>query len=502
VGQGVTVFRRDEGRVYVAVDWGQSGGGHGHPDRLNVMFSHDDVRWLDDLGTGSYLDVSLHWYRSTLAHNAPLINGASQRQVDGRVVAYDERGGVGWILAAADGIAPGVHVERAIIVTPDYVVDEVRWTSADNVRFELPFHFDADVMLPLQEANLDGGNGLEDGFAFARPARSAPVAAGETLQLVASRATRTARVWTRSESEVTWFEAFAPGQPATSQRRFHVIRSTGRAGMLRSVWTWDSRVDRVEFTREHLTVFLGEEAHVHRRTDEYWSMEMTAGHAHSGIELYGWKTYGQTETDTAEVAGRIPDPVILPRDGSPVTIVLGEDHYRRSEESWREAGRPTAAVVFVRRDDRLELTVRVPAREMVIPEPHATNPFDNEHPDVNSHGVFVYLKSAAGAPGSGGAWSIGPERDSSNAHVRNVGAWGVESARPLRAEWSRTAEGYEISADFPLEDDASIDVIVNDIAPGRTRRRGQLVLSGARGEFVYLRGDRHDPARLIPIRMG
>jgi hypothetical protein len=42
-------------------------------------------------------------------------------------------------------------------------------------------------------------------------------------------------------------------------------------------------------------------------------------------------------------------------------------------------------------------------------------------------------------------------------------------------------------------------VIVNDAGPGRARRRGQLVMSGAGGEFAYLRGDRHDPSRLIPF---
>jgi hypothetical protein len=41
------------------------------------------------------------------------------------------------------------------------------------------------------------------------------------------------------------------------------------------------------------------------------------------------------------------------------------------------------------------------------------------------------------------------------------------------------------------------DVIVNETSPDRVRRRGQLVLSGADGEFVYLRGDRHDPERLL-----
>jgi hypothetical protein len=43
----------------------------------------------------------------------------------------------------------------------------------------------------------------------------------------------------------------------------------------------------------------------------------------------------------------------------------------------------------------------------------------------------------------------------------------------------------------------AVDVIVNETAPGRERRRGQLVMSGANGEFAYLAGDRHDPARLL-----
>jgi hypothetical protein len=42
-----------------------------------------------------------------------------------------------------------------------------------------------------------------------------------------------------------------------------------------------------------------------------------------------------------------------------------------------------------------------------------------------------------------------------------------------------------------------LDVLVNETVPGRERRRGQLVLSGGRGEFVYLRGDRHDPTSAL-----
>jgi hypothetical protein len=47
--------------------------------------------------------------------------------------------------------------------------------------------------------------------------------------------------------------------------------------------------------------------------------------------------------------------------------------------------------------------------------------------------------------------------------------------------------------DYPL----SLDVIVNDMAAGRQRRRGQLVLSGGAGEFIYLQGDRQAPSRYL-----
>jgi hypothetical protein len=45
-----------------------------------------------------------------------------------------------------------------------------------------------------------------------------------------------------------------------------------------------------------------------------------------------------------------------------------------------------------------------------------------------------------------------------------------------------------------------LDLLLNETAPGRERRRGQLALSGGGGEYLYLRGDRQPPERLIPFR--
>jgi len=46
----------------------------------------------------------------------------------------------------------------------------------------------------------------------------------------------------------------------------------------------------------------------------------------------------------------------------------------------------------------------------------------------------------------------------------------------------------------PTEGETRLDLVVNEMRPGRLRRAGQLVWSGG-GGWVYLRGDRQDPAR-------
>jgi hypothetical protein len=56
-------------------------------------------------------------------------------------------------------------------------------------------------------------------------------------------------------------------------------------------------------------------------------------------------------------------------------------------------------------------------------------------------------------------------------------------------------------AEVDVETLTAIDVLVNEKPDNRERRRGQLVLSGSNGEFVYLRGDRQDADRLIPIKL-
>jgi hypothetical protein len=501
-GQGIAVFRRDAGRVFVALDYGHSGGGHGHPDRLNLLLSDGPTRWLDDFGTGSYVDPSLHWYRSTLAHNAPLVDGASQARVHGSLIAFDERGGAGWISAGVNEIAPGVRVRRTIVVMPSYLVDVLEWEAPDRVTLDLPIHAALSIDHSAHQASdaVVGGPSKEDGFSFLEDVSGFPVAPNEMVRgrAIADGAfARTLDVWSASSSAALWWSARAPGPPAAAPQRFWAARVTEARGVLRSVLSWGAAVTRVDLG-ETIRVSLADgTTHEHSRNPAGWHIELVAGQAGSSIELAGFVVAGESPADTAY---HVPDatPITLDRLGAPSAVTLGREHYRRSDVSWEHAGRPVAIVSLAWHEGGLLITVIVPRSDLTFVAPLAENPYDNESADINGDGVQLYVRTTHGDA----AWMLIPDGSSNAVRTRPIESW---SALPsANATWRTRGDGYEMRIEVPGElPPLALDVVINEKPRGRERRRGQLVLSGALGgtEFSYLRGDRHEAARLIPLRL-
>jgi len=77
-----------------------------------------------------------------------------------------------------------------------------------------------------------------------------------------------------------------------------------------------------------------------------------------------------------------------------------------------------------------------------------------------------------------------------------------------RGSWQRTEAGYTMTASLTLPEDLpqdpgaqiGFDLLINRMSPGRLRREGQLVWSGG-GGWVWLRGDRQDPARFGTLHL-
>jgi hypothetical protein len=493
--QGIAVFRRHAGRSYVALDYGHSGGGHGHPDRLNLLVMNGAIRWLDDFGTGSYTDPSLHWYRSTLAHNAPLFDGKSQRRVNGTLDAYDERGAAGWIVASAEGLAPGTRVTRTLVVLPEYAIDELEWHAETVVQVDLPIH--ADVMLdagvgPLEPATLLGGTALEDGFQIVHDSERQRAGANTIVSGGAiGKDGASLQLWMRSDRDAEWWRAVAPGPPGHGERAFRVVRARGITGRHQSVVAWSNEVAEVEFG-ERLRITLRDgTVHQHTRTEQGWQIELAAGVARSSIDL-GGRILASSSTDSSSLA-TLEAVIGVPAVGDSVSIELGETHYRRSEQSWTDAGRPRARIVLVRHATSMTVGIEVATSDLTFVPGSASNLYDNEHPDINGDGVQIYMQGERGMS----AWVLVPEPDSTAVRARQIEGW--EAPHTVHATWRAVGAGYHMDIELEIVPEA-LDVIINEMPRGRTRRRGQLVLSGALGEFVYLRGDRHDVRRLPRLR--
>jgi hypothetical protein len=484
-GQGLAVFRRAPD-VYVSLDYGTYGGGHGHPDRLNVNLSVGEARLLDDLGTGSYVDPTLHWYRSTLAHNAPLVNGWSQPESDGILAAHDERGALGWSVAAVDWPARGVKFERALVVAPEYFVDELRWVADADARVELPWHLAGDCELAFESAVLDGKDGLEDGFAFVERTERAAVRANAAVEIRGARGA----AWFASESDADLFRGTAPGQPATRHKPFYLLRSHGRSGRFRAVVAW-SELANVSFTDAGVDVTTGDGSrHQHRRDEHGWHVELFAMGARSSVDLSGFR-------QPVQPGAKAPrDARVVHLSNGEVSFELGEEHYRRSEATWQEAGSPTASVEVKKSGSSLGVAIHVRSKDQRFAAADAQNPYDNEHADTMGAGIQLYLRTSEGL----GGWMFIPE--SGTVRRRAIAGW-RELALDPTARWTATDTGYSVFVDIPIgrQDEFALDLVINEAPFGRERRRGQLVLSGANGEFVYLRGDRHDDRRLLNFRV-
>ncbi|HVD59629.1 MAG TPA: heparinase II/III family protein, partial [Gemmatimonadaceae bacterium] len=491
--QGIGVLRRDGGNLYVALDYGHSGGGHGHPDRLNLLLADGDVRWFDDPGTGSYVDPSLHWYRSTLAHTAPLVDGRSQPSVDGRLLAFEDRNEAGWVSAEAQ-LADDLQVRRSVVLMEDYLVDVLEWDGETAHEVALPWHGvdlvnETDERVPRAPRPITGGVTREDGFGFLSD--TAFVQTTSDVQHVRGEfAGRELRGWVFAHPKSTWWIACAPNVPNKPDLvPLLLVRHSAQSGRYVCVWSWRNSIASVKSRGANVDVERRNgSCDRHSWDSAGWYIDRgKAKRLVLGLMRGTAEDIPIHSSDVQEISSE--------SHALPATFILDERNYRRSEESWSEAGRPTASVMIATTQrDTLTINIDVSNVHRCFVPIDAENPLDNEPAAINGAGVQLYVV----ASGQKGGWLLVPVAESHDVGVRGIEGW--NNGLTVSARWQPTASGYALVAEIALPPEPSevkLDVMINETTPERERRRGQLVLSGARKEFVYLRGDRHDSERLL-----
>jgi len=306
------------------------------------------------------------------------------------------------------------------------------------------------------------------------------------------------RGWVDTSAAASWWSAVAPGPPARPSQSLVLVRSAARRGTITGIWSWRGSVRSADFDGDVVTVHrVDGSAHRHRPIGDDWAIDLAAG-ATSAVVLGRGMAAESSDRSTTERGSDAPTARARALS-LPFRTILGAAHYRRSEQSWEEAGKPTCVVSIERSGERLVVRVDVPRAERRFAPIEAENPFDNDPAAIHGDGVQLYV--AAGEHASG--WLLVPIPGSTEVARRRADGW--SGTLPIEASWQPSADGYSLVASVALPTggaEADVDVLVNEIAPGRSRRRGQLVLSGAHGEFVYLRADRHDRERLLRFALG
>ncbi len=501
--QGLAVLRGPG--HYATLECGGYGGGHGHPDRLHLSLHANGVHWLADPGTATYVSRDLFWYRSTLAHNAPRLDGRSQGMEDARCDAFDQGAGWGWMRGMVGKLS------RTVVVGEGHLLDIVEYNAEESRLVELPWHPHSKLGL-LTAGTWENGTleaELVDGVQ-----RFVPEQKGETrIRAVAEASSGEHALELIFVGDDDLLRATGPGRPGSSERKsFLVRRQEGRYVRLISVLRWGGApITAVRALGSDIVVELDTGKIVHRATPEGWEIEQQGTRHELKGTRRGILRKIELTTPTGPISGFIPPVAVAshlvapPLDGSlegfphdPSLEFDHDDQYRRSELPYDGAEAFAARGYLGWDDDALYVGVEVVHPDPVFPATGA-NPLklDNEPDLIHADGIQLYLRRGRG-PVEG--WLIVPDPDSDALRVAPTSDTASDPAR-IEGKWMRTADGYTISlavtqVDWPPapNEETRFDLLVNRMEPGRHRRAGQLVWSGG-GGWVYLRGDRQATER-------
>lgn len=490
--QGLALLQH--GDRYVSLECVGGGDGHGHPDRLHLTVHANGVHWLADPGAGSYLTRDLFWYRSTLAHNAPRLDGVDQSPGGtATCTAFDAKDS--W----ASVTGRWGPVQRTIVAGPRWIVDVTTLESPEPLLLELPWHLtgEIDVVTDGSWSSASLEHEFVSDVETFTPTLAGPIvvrarSAGRALAL-------------HFAGDAMLVRATGPGLPGSPRTPFLIQRVNGTTARLSTLIDVTGGVTSFEMSGDDMVVHEGEVATIIRVAPQ----ETVVTQDGARTVLTGVRSQprlapviiGKRPERASAAAMRVPDAPTLDGslDGFDLAEPLALDDelcYVRSEEPYPGAEQ-FAAEVWVNWDyDTLYVAAEVITPAMVLRAPDAPPlQLDNEPDDIHSDGIQVYCQLGTG-PMRG--LLIRPWADTLLARTIELNPVAVA----VDGGWMRTPDGYRITVAIPcdglghdMQAAVHFDVLINEMRDNRVRRAGQLTWSGGPG-WVYLRGDRHDPSRL------
>jgi hypothetical protein len=210
--------------ITAAMRFGMHGGGHGHPDKLNIVTYGASALLGLDPGSINY-GVPLHreWYRTTIAHNTVTVNEAPQANVDGALESWTPES----IVANAGAAYPGVTLRRSLALRNSTLEDRFECSSDTEQTYDWAFHAPGKLTTSIALEPREGALGSANGYQHVRD-----VAEGRTDGVWWARwENGSARLTIRFEASpgTVIFTGYGPGKNPDDRVPMIVVRRRGTA---------------------------------------------------------------------------------------------------------------------------------------------------------------------------------------------------------------------------------------------------------------------------------
>jgi len=153
-GAGLVVLRQGKGgdTTCAMLEYGEHGGGHGHPDKLQLLLCGLGQTLCPDPGTAGY-GSPLHgkWFKTTAAHNTVTVGMTSQKPTSGKLLAFVVDDRYAAATAESTGAYDGYRMVRRLLLSGNFLVDvlDVQGEKPDTLDWFLRAVGRGEVGLPL-----------------------------------------------------------------------------------------------------------------------------------------------------------------------------------------------------------------------------------------------------------------------------------------------------------------------------------------------------------------
>ena len=209
-----------------AMRFGMHGGGHGHPDKLNIVTWGAGKLWGLDPGSINY-GVPLHheWYRSTIAHNTVCVDGALQAATDGLLEDWKSGQDATSIQATAANVYAGVKLTRSVTVRANRMDDRFECVSEGSHTYDWAFHAAGRLTTSVELAGK-ARPGDANGYQHISAVASGAASGDWWARWEADGASFTLRVKAAEGTEV--FTGVGPGKNPADAVAVLIIRRRGK----------------------------------------------------------------------------------------------------------------------------------------------------------------------------------------------------------------------------------------------------------------------------------